>query len=76
VSPVDPADRGEAARVGLCVDCRWARRLASGRGSVFFLCRRSETDPAYPRYPRLPRLVCAGHEPRPVEAADEESDPS
>jgi hypothetical protein len=53
----------EARRVGLCRDCRWTRRIETGRGSVFFLCRRAEGDPAYPRYPRLPRLRCAGHEP-------------
>jgi len=34
----------------------------SGRGSVFFLCRRADTDPAFSRYPRLPRLACSGHE--------------
>ncbi|HEV8308532.1 MAG TPA: hypothetical protein VGW35_12790 [Methylomirabilota bacterium] len=57
----------ERARVGLCWDCRWARRVTSGRGSVFFLCRRAETDPAYPKYPGLPRLRCTGHEPGPPE---------
>jgi len=50
-------------RAGLCADCRWARRVPSARGSVFFLCRRAETDPAYPRYPRLPRLACSGYDP-------------
>jgi hypothetical protein len=39
------------------------RRVASARGSVFLLCRRADTDPAYPRYPRLPRLACPGYEP-------------
>jgi hypothetical protein len=53
----------ERRTVGLCADCRWARRVASGRGSLFFLCRRAETDPAYARYPRLPRLECPGYEP-------------
>ncbi len=62
--PSQDAER-ERARVGLCWDCRWARRVTSGRGSVFFLCRRAETDPAYPKYPALPRLRCAGHEPGP-----------
>jgi hypothetical protein len=56
------AARGERAREGLCADCRWARRVTSARGSVFVLCRRAETDPAFPRYPRLPRLACPGHE--------------
>jgi hypothetical protein len=36
--------------------------VTSARGSVFVLCRRAETDPAFPRYPRLPRLACPGYE--------------
>ncbi len=52
----------DRVRAGLCADCRWARRVPSARGSVFFLCRRAETDPAYPRYPRLPRLSCPGYD--------------
>jgi hypothetical protein len=63
-------------RVGLCWDCRWARRVTSGRGSTFFLCRRAETDPGYPRYPPLPRLACPGHEPeRPPAPAVSGPDP-
>jgi len=53
----------DAERVGLCFACRYVRRVESGKGSVFFLCRRSETDPAYPRYPSLPVRRCAGYEP-------------
>jgi hypothetical protein len=53
----------ERRSVGLCSDCRFAKRIESGKGSRFFLCRRSERDPNYPRYPRLPVLDCAGHEP-------------
>jgi hypothetical protein len=30
------------------------------RGSRFYMCERSRTDPAYPRYPRLPVTRCAG----------------
>ena len=48
---------------GLCADCRHARRIVSARGSVFLLCERSRTDPAYPKYPRLPVRACAGCEP-------------
>ena len=48
--------------LGVCADCRWARRVATARGSLFLLCRRSETDPAFPRYPRLPRPACPGYE--------------
>jgi hypothetical protein len=60
-------------RVGLCADCRWARRVPSQRGAVFFLCRRSETDAAFPRYPRLPRLSCEGYERARTGARDEGS---
>jgi hypothetical protein len=56
-------------RVGLCWDCRWARRVTSGRGSVFFLCRRAETEPVYPKYPPLPRLSCPGYEREPPHPA-------
>ena len=55
----------ERSRVGLCPDCRWMRRVTNGRGSVFVLCRRAASDPAFPRYPPLPRLTCAGYEPPP-----------
>jgi hypothetical protein len=48
---------------GLCETCRYARRIVSGKGSVFWLCRRAETDPAYPRYPALPVRTCAGYDP-------------
>lgn len=53
----------DAARVGLCWDCRWARRVTSGRGARFFLCRRAEADATYPKYPPLPRWRCPGYEP-------------
>jgi hypothetical protein len=59
-APPEPAP----GRAGLCGDCAWARRVASARGSVFWLCRRAETDPAYPKYPPLPRLACPGYERR------------
>jgi ADP-ribose pyrophosphatase len=63
-----------APRVGLCWDCRWARRVTSGRGSVFFLCRRAEADSTYPKYPPLPRWRCAGYEPEAGTRGDEEAD--
>ncbi|MBI3998223.1 MAG: hypothetical protein HY355_04250 [Armatimonadetes bacterium] len=58
-------------RVGLCWDCRWARRVESGRGSVFVLCRRANADPAYPKYPPLPRLRCPGYEPEASDSREE-----
>ena len=39
------------------------RRVQSDRGSVFYQCQLSATDPSFPKYPRLPVLHCAGHEP-------------
>jgi len=57
----------EGSLVGLCEDCRHGRRVASARGSVFWLCARSADDPAFPKYPRLPVLRCPGYEPPPPE---------
>jgi hypothetical protein len=48
---------------GLCDSCRHQRIVRNTRGSVFSLCERSRTDPAFPRYPRMPVVACAGHEP-------------
>jgi hypothetical protein len=48
---------------GLCADCAHARRIESDRRSVFYLCRRSMSDPSFAKYPRLPVLNCPGFEP-------------
>lgn len=63
-----PAD----ATVGLCAVCVHSRVIRSRRGSAFWYCRMSETDPTFPRYPPLPVLRCSGYELRPTEG-DEES---
>jgi hypothetical protein len=56
-------DRGsERNRVGLCADCRFMRLVESARGSTFYLCELSATDPKFPKYPRLPVLHCQGYE--------------
>lgn len=47
---------------GLCDACRHQRLVPNTRGSVFSLCERSRTEPAFPRYPRLPVLRCPGFE--------------
>lgn len=49
---------------GLCNLCRHQQEVRSGRGSVFSLCRRARSDPAYPKYPRIPVARCPGFEPR------------
>jgi hypothetical protein len=47
---------------GLCGTCRHARIVYSDRGSVFYLCRLSFTQPQFPKYPRLPVTECGGYE--------------
>jgi hypothetical protein len=58
-----------ASAAGLCAACAHGRRIASARGSVFWLCARSTEDPRFPKYPRLPVLSCAGYEPTDPHAA-------
>jgi hypothetical protein len=58
---------------GLCASCTFARRIVSDRGSVFWLCRLSATDPRFPKYPRLPVVECAGYV-REVDATAERVD--
>jgi hypothetical protein len=36
--------------------------VTSDRGSTFYRCERSKTDPRFPRYPRLPVLSCVGYD--------------
>ena len=48
--------------VGLCVSCIHSRRITSGKGATFWLCRLAERDPAYPKYPPLPVLRCGGYQ--------------
>jgi len=52
-------DEGSVA--GLCASCKNVRRIISDRGSRFFLCELSKTDPRFPKYPRLPVLSCSGY---------------
>jgi len=58
------ANRVEA---GLCAACRHVRIVRSDRGSIFYQCRLSFTDPRFVPYPRLPVLRCAGFVSSPVE---------
>jgi hypothetical protein len=57
--------KDEQRRVGLCCDCVNAQRIQSDRGSTFYRCKLSETDPTFPKYPRLPVLQCFGHTRKP-----------
>jgi hypothetical protein len=55
----------EQRRVGLCFDCLHAQRIQSDRGSTFYRCKLSDTDPSFPKYPRLPVLQCVGYTRKP-----------
>jgi hypothetical protein len=69
--PLPPSDPG------LCRDCRHARLLTSDKGSQFWQCQRSFSDPSFPKYPRLPVRDCRGYETK-AEAPDSnlpDSDP-
>lgn len=71
----DSAGNGQdagRAHAGLCASCRHAQLIQSARGSTFYRCGRSDTDPAFLRYPRLPVLACRGFEPQ--SAAREKTD--
>jgi hypothetical protein len=61
-SPQTKTPKGPQTK-GLCDTCAFCRVIRSDRGSVFYLCERSFTDPSYPKYPPLPVLVCAGYRP-------------
>ncbi|HEV8612583.1 MAG TPA: hypothetical protein VGQ73_03670 [Gemmatimonadales bacterium] len=52
-----------AGEVGLCSSCVHSRRITSGKGGTFWLCRLAERDPSFPKYPILPVLRCRGYEP-------------
>jgi hypothetical protein len=59
----DPRGFGQAQRdgaVGLCGRCAHAQVIVNDRGSEFYLCRLSATDPRFPRYPTLPVVACPG----------------
>jgi hypothetical protein len=53
--------RNPPARIGLCATCQFKRLIESDRGSVFFYCERSKTNPQFPKYPRLPVVRCSGY---------------
>jgi hypothetical protein len=54
--------RAGGPNTGLCGTCVHRVEVKNTRGSVFSLCGRSRSDPAYPRYPRLPVVECKGYE--------------
>jgi hypothetical protein len=62
MSQMRPTTTQERHRAGLCATCAHRREVANTRGSLFYLCERSRSDPQYPRYPRLPVLSCPGYD--------------
>lgn len=50
----------QRARVGQCCVCQHARSLQSSKGSEFWLCEKSATDPRFKKYPPLPVWHCIG----------------
>jgi hypothetical protein len=53
-------------RLGLCGDCLHSRLIESSKGSQFFLCQLSQSDPTFSKYPRLPVIACTGYSLKPV----------
>lgn len=46
-----------------CANCGQVRVIETPKGSVFYLCKRSEFDHLFPKYPPQPVLGCSGWQP-------------
>ena len=57
--------RSEEQDAGLCARCVHALVIRNDRGSRFYLCRLSATDPRFRKYPQLPVRHCTGFVPSP-----------
>ena len=57
-----PPERPPRRPTSLCELCRHVRRIQTAKGSVFLLCRRSESQPQFPKYPPQPVVDCRGFE--------------
>jgi 3-isopropylmalate/(R)-2-methylmalate dehydratase large subunit len=55
--------RGNDKGAGLCALCAHVQVIPNNRGSRFYLCRLSATDPRFPKYPNLPVRECTGYVP-------------
>ncbi len=56
---MNPSDKD--VKIGLCDQCRHAQVLHNSRGSTFYLCELSFSDPRFVKYPRLPMITCGGY---------------
>jgi hypothetical protein len=61
--------REEDPAVGLCIRCRFTRRIVSTKGSVFRRCAVAKLRLDLPDYPPLPVSECPGFETTEVEPA-------
>jgi hypothetical protein len=52
--------RAEEQDAGLCARCAHALVIRNDRGSRFYLCRLSASDPRFTKYPQLPVRGCPG----------------
>lgn len=59
---MDAFKESEAATAGLCATCGHVKKNRSDRGTVFYYCRKSETDKSFRKYPPLPVRDCPGYE--------------
>jgi hypothetical protein len=57
--------RRDGQDAGLCAGCAHALVIRNDRGSRFYLCQLSATDPGFPKYPPLPVRRCTGFVPSP-----------
>ena len=55
-----PDGQAPGSSAGLCDRCVNMQRVTTARGSRFYLCRLSFTDPRFARYPPIPVLSCPG----------------
>lgn len=55
--------QADARRAGLCGTCVHVRIITNDRGSRFYMCGLSVSDPRFPRYPVIPVVACAGYRP-------------
>jgi len=51
---------GATASPGVCASCAHCEIIQSSRGSTFYRCKLSDTDPRFPKYPKLPVIECSG----------------
>jgi len=51
---------GGTVSAGLCTRCAHGEIIRSSRGSTFYRCKLSDTDPRFDKYPRLPVIACPG----------------